>query len=102
MWLGKAMGPGQRGGACGGDGQQGHCWSLPGWRRWELIVLLVLLSQESIVVGDQPACGEERRKKSPHLAQRRGEVRKEQELVCCFLLHVQPQTPIDGDLLHYR
>ena len=71
-------------------GQQGHCWSLPGWRRWELLVLLVLLSQESIMAGDQPAFGGERRKESPRLPQRRGEVRKEHELGCCFLLHAQP------------
>jgi len=67
-------------------GQQGHCWSLPGWRRWELLVLLVLLSQESAVAGEQPTHGGEKRKKS---LPKGDEMRKEHELVCCFLLHGQ-------------
>lgn len=99
---GKATGPGQSGVLVVVTGQWGHYWSLPGWRRWELLVLLALLSRESNVAGDPAKYGGERRKKPLDLAQRRGEVRKERELVCSFLLHAQPRTLIDRELLHCR
>lgn len=85
------MRPGQCGGACGADRSAGTLLVTTWLEKIRADVLYVLLSQGSTVAEDQPASREGGRK-ILYLAQWRREVKKEHELVCCFLLHAQPQT----------